>query len=525
MSLFDKEFYPTPQAIIHKMTAPYAQSLATRTVLEPSAGNGAILDALSSGVPYDFENKRGEKIRLEGKASRIYCIEKDPELRLILQQKGYRVISDDFLTFTPEHRFDLILMNPPFSHGAEHLLHAWEILRSGDIACLLNAETLRNPCTAKRRQLAAIIAEHGSVEELGRCFAGSDHDTDVEVALVRLHKEAAGESEFTVDFGGFEQEKTPNFADLSASGNQVAVSNALDAYLRSYQMTKLCAVDFIKSFRRFAFYAKTFLNGDMSHYDQFDNSGSIFTAIIKDLGEDATEHGCAIAYDNFLDYIKDKAWRQIISQIGLDKYMTSTMQQTMQDFRDAQGSMELNKANIMALFQMLMGNLGNIMNRCVSDVYDLFTSYYKGNTSCEEGWKTNKRYKANRKVIIPNCADAGFMPQRYGYEEFFRTSIYRSLSDIDKAMCWLTGQNYEKLDNNPCRSFTGPSAEQASRMTISAAIESIRVGDQNWHDSAFFRVKAFKKGTVHIEFKDEALWTKFNVTVNKEKNLIGDDLS
>lgn len=505
MSLFDKEFYPTPKDVVLRMVAPYASRLEKATVLEPSAGNGAILDVLSKGVPYTFSGRRGESYKLEAKARRLYCIEKDPELRLILQQKGYRVLADDFLAFTPEHRFDLLVMNPPFSHGAEHLLHAWEILRSGDIVCLLNAETLRNPCTAKRRQLAAIIAERGTVEELGRCFAGSDHDTDVEVALVRLHKDAAGESEFTVDFDGFEQEKAPDFADLSASGNQVAVSNALDAYLRSYQMTKLCAVEFIKSYRRFAFYAKTFLNGDMSRYDQNGNSGSIFTAILKDLGEDATEHGCALAYDNFLDHVKDKAWRQIISQIGLDKYMTSTMQRTMRDFRDAQGSMELNKANIMALFQMLMGSLGNIMEKCVSDVYDLFTSYYDGNTCCEEGWKTNKRYKANRKIILPGAVDAGYM-YGFGYNETFRASYGAHLDDIDKALCWLCGENFEKM-------------EKAGE-TIEQTVRTVRVGDQDWHESRFFLVKCFKKGTVHLQWKDEALLAKFNLTVNKEKNML-----
>ena len=59
------------------------------------------------------------------------------------------------------------------------------------------------------------------------------------------------------------------------------------------------------------------------------------------------------------------------------------------------------------------------------------------------------------------------------------------------------------------------------KATIETAIQCIPVGDQDWHESAFFRVKAFKKGTVHLEFKDEALWTKFNLTVNQGKNQIG----
>lgn len=45
---------------------------------------------------------------------------------------------------------------------------------------------------------------------------------------------------------------------------------------------------------------------------------------------------------------------------------------------------------------------------------------------------------------------------------------------------------------------------------------SEKVYDDNFH------VKAFKKGTIHLLFKDEALWAKFNVAVNKGKNQIGE---
>ena len=31
----------------------------------------------------------------------------------------------------------------------------------------------------------------------------------------------------------------------------------------------------------------------------------------------------------------------------------------------------------------------------------------------------------------------------------------------------------------------------------------------------FFRIKAFKKGTMHFEFLDEDIWMKFNQTVAK----------
>lgn len=529
MSLFNTEFYPTPKHIALRMAAPYADRLATARILEPSAGAGAILEAVTGGIPYTYTAKNGTRHELEGKADsrRVYAIERNDELRLILQQKGYRLLSSDFLTYEPDHHFDLILMNPPFSCGDKHLLHAWEILHHGDVACLLNAETLRNPCTASRRRLAALIAEHGSAEELGPAFKNADNPTDVEVTLVRLHKDRPEVSEFAMPAGGFSPEQTPDFGTIAGSGDTVAVSNGLDAYLRAWAMTKLAAADFIRSFQKLRLYADAFLKqaGDQS-CQMHEDSANIYVLLLKDLlgrNDESTAEG---AYDHFIDEAKNVAWNRIISEMGLEKYMTGAMRETMLAFRTAQASAELNKENIMQLFRLLMANIGNIMDKCVVDVYDLFTRFYDGNTSCTEGWKTNKQFKANRKIVIPNCTDAGFMPQKYGYNEYFRPAYdaEQRLEDIDKAMCWLTGRPFDKLDRKPRRNpvdFDRFLREDATDMTIAATLESVRVGDQDWHESAFFKVRAFKKGTVHLFFKDESLWARFNQAVNKGKNLVG----
>ena len=173
MNLFDPDFYPTPPEVIKKMIAPYADRLGTATILEPSAGNGAILEYITkTGTEYEYTARNGTVHRLTATADprRVYAVEHNPELQMIIQQKGYRLAGENFLAYRPDIRFNLILMNPPFSHGADHLLHAWDILDGGDIACLLNAETVRNPCTETRKLLARIIGANGTVEELSRCF-------------------------------------------------------------------------------------------------------------------------------------------------------------------------------------------------------------------------------------------------------------------------------------------------------------------------------------------------------------------
>lgn len=54
----------------------------------------------------------------------IDCVEINKDLRNCLKGAGYRVVGDDFLTYSTMKQYDLIVMNPPFSNGDAHLLKA-----------------------------------------------------------------------------------------------------------------------------------------------------------------------------------------------------------------------------------------------------------------------------------------------------------------------------------------------------------------------------------------------------------------
>ena len=522
MNLFDKEFYPTPPETVQKMVEPYAKQLQKATILEPSAGSGAILDYICNhGVDCILELASGRKMEntLRAEKTRVYAIEHNPELQMIIQQKGYRLIASDFLAFRPEHRFDLILMNPPFSSGVKHLLHAWEILPGGDIACLLNAESVRNVCTTERERLQAIISQYGSTEFIGKAFKDADNATDVEVVIVRLHKEPKDDP-FKIDIQGFAKDNAPDFAEMASSEDAVAVNSQLDAYIRCWELTKAAAAELIRACAQFRFFANSFLETAKKDTGRGENT---VEGVLKDLSEVRfTSDSMSTVYNKFIDTTKARAWNVIFDQIGLGKYMTKGLQRKLDEFRTAQGAMEISKENINTLFRFIMTNIGTIMDQSIVEVYDLFTRYFDGNTDCNEGWKTNKRFKCNRKIILPGIASAGYMVERYGYDPYFRCSYggASDLEDIDKAMCWLTGTDYNKLITGECRGndFRPKSGPNHSLVT---ALSTIRVGDQGWYDSAFFRLKAFKKGTVHLEFKDEDLWNRFNIAVNQGKNELG----
>ena len=82
-------------------------------------------------------------------------------------------------------------MNPPFDRGAEHTLHAWEMLASGGkIIALMNKHTYYNPYNSHRLKLKTLVDQYGTIENLGRCFTSqtSERPANVDVIMVTITK-------------------------------------------------------------------------------------------------------------------------------------------------------------------------------------------------------------------------------------------------------------------------------------------------------------------------------------------------
>ncbi|WP_434786971.1 DNA N-6-adenine-methyltransferase [Bacillus velezensis] len=177
------DFYPTPPQLIRKMTSKIEWK-HIKSVLEPSAGKGDLVEAIHNQFKYTKNYRGNSKYDIDS-------IEQDENLRHILEGKSYRVIADDFLTFNTYKKYDLIFMNPPFSSGVKHLLKAIELIekqqRSGQIVCLLNAETLKNPYSNDRKFLIRKLEEiNAEVEYIQNAFSNSERNTEVETAIIYI---------------------------------------------------------------------------------------------------------------------------------------------------------------------------------------------------------------------------------------------------------------------------------------------------------------------------------------------------
>lgn len=482
MSIFTEnvDFYPTPKEVIEKMIEPYKKGISRETyILEPSAGSGNIADYLSS-LKNGYCNAINPK---------IHCIESDLNMQSILRDKGYPLVGTDFLNHENSQAYDLIIMNPPFSSGEHHLMKAWDILDDGHICCLLNAETIKNPYTKVRETLINIIDANGTVEYLGNCFSKADRKTDVDVVLVRLEKKQDN-SRFKIDFNlGYSKEDI-SLEEEDISQSSLAVNDRLGAYIRAYNKAKETFITFAKSYEVLKQATETF----GSAHSYFDAENIIQDSLKSD--------NIKAKYNNFDNRITEIAWRKMVKIMGMDKFMTNKVNRDFEQFVREQSSMALTKENVLMLINTLANNSSNIMKQCCVDVFDHFTKHYKENRMISEGWKTNSSWKVNRKVILP------YQLKTNSWSTNFSVETYSDIRDIDKVMCYLSAMNYDKLVNEG--------------MDLEQCISRVRIGDNSLQLSQFFEFRCYKKGTLHLYFKDEKLWDIFNQVACENKNWIGD---
>lgn len=108
------DFFPTPQTISDDVVS-LADVQPGMKVLEPSAGNGELADAMNN------------------KGAQVDVVELAGDLRAILEEKGYNLVGDDFTQFKSDPVYDRIVMNPPFSNDQDidHVYHAYNMLKPG----------------------------------------------------------------------------------------------------------------------------------------------------------------------------------------------------------------------------------------------------------------------------------------------------------------------------------------------------------------------------------------------------------
>ncbi|MDR2833767.1 MAG: DUF4942 domain-containing protein [Streptococcaceae bacterium] len=476
--MFNKDFFPTPKNVLNEWLKDFKAKKGV-SILEASAGKGDILE-------YILEHKSSEVVTVRNKVFNhsydrkdfdIDAIEIEPELQSILKGKGFRVVHNDFLTYHTNKRYDYIIMNPPFSEGDKHLLKAIDLMKDGGkIFALLNAETLLNPFSNNRKDLLRKLEEYQTdIEYLDNSFIDAERKTGVKVAMIRLDipkrvKKSLFYEDMKKAYNQQEKEQAQKY--------HITTGNFIAEFVRSYNLEVQAGVRLLEEFSAFKLNIQQDSNSNRS-------------LLKMDLYNEQSGSFSEVSVNEYIRNVRAKYWDNLFNNRKFTEKLTENLKRDLVNDIHKFVDYEFSEYNIYNIQLELSKNLVEGVENTIIELFDSLSyvhSYdeFSKNTHLFNGWKTNKSWFINKKVIIPSM-NFWVSEKLYGSEY-----LIQRLSDIEKSLNYLNG-------NQPIALNVRDVLIQAKENDIFKKVEC-----------EFFYLTFFKKGTCHLEFKDMELLARFN---------------
>lgn len=510
------EFYPTPPELTAKMINHEFIKEKFETILEPSAGKGDLIDFfllakdyLNEGgycraiydkdfsMPYetvidgvinrfvlpDFKKgKRSEKYN-----EKVDCIEADSNLCAVLRSKEYRVYNDDFLVWDDDKHYDLIIMNPPFSNGDEHLLKAISIAEKtgSKIICLLNAETIKNPYSNKRKLLVNTLEKHNAeIEYVQDAFKNAERKTGVEVAIIRVEIPAPFKGKSRI-WEELEQNDIDIDEPISTS-EIVSADDPLIMAVKLYKRELEAGKKLIEEYLALKPYlTSTFENEDTPSYMR----GCLLTLSSGKNG---------VNWNEYLYSLRYKYWYQLLHNPAFMKNLTSNLREEYYSMISEFAHKDFSLKNIYDVKMDIISRTAKGIEDKIVSMFESLSYQYSmdaaGNVHYFNGWKSNSAFKINKKVVIPYVA--AWEWGKLEYYHYSDRSVFKKLDDLEKCLAFLQIGDSEYIYDIDLRHQLKVYQEQQITRKM---------------QFRYFEVDVFKKGTMHIKFRDLELLKRFNI--------------
>lgn len=484
----DTEFYPTPDSVIYKMIDGIKWD-EIETILEPSAGKGNIVDIVNQKMKSarDCSYNRSEY------ESDIDCIEINPQLQNVLRSKNYRVVADDFLSYNTYKKYNLIIMNPPFSNGEQHLMKAIEMQEDGGyIVCILNAETIKNPYSNSRKALVQKLSEYNAeITYMSDAFISAEHKTNVEIAIIKIKiKPTEHKSYFYEKLRNDHQYDDTKHSDKEQYGTLVK-NDFIDSIVDQYNLEVRSGIELIKEYWAMQ---PHILNS-------FDKDDNYKKPIIKMCFNDDSRYDSTLSINKYVQAVRRKYWTALFNNKEFTRLLTSNLRDNYYNRINELVNFDFSFYNIYTIKQEMAKNMVTGVEDEIVRLFDELSQKYSwskefgNNIHYYNGWSHNKAWYINSKIIIPmNIYDGIFEDFRYDHGE-------DKFHDIEKSL------NY--LDTN---------GNQYNPNDLHMILEIAKKNKQTRNiQTDYLTIDFYKKGTVHITFNNLELLKKLNLYGSKRK--------
>lgn len=500
------QFYPTPADLLKKMWLTFDNKTITR-LLDPSAGDGRLLFP-----PDEFYQQAAEEAEAKGDLRGRFSIyeqaqyfhkdacEIDMEKHAIIRDKRVNIVALDFMNMKEGAIYSHIIMNPPFSHGADHVLHAWDILYEGEIVAVINAETLRNPFSRKREQLLKIIADNaGTVEYLEEAFLAEDtqRKTSVEVALIHLTKTSRATHDFldTV-IDNLQATEAESVEDIRIEQSLAiptdAIQNAVIAFNAAWAASKEAII----------------LSRRVNHYKRV--LGETLAQMNNGRSEEYTPSRTESIQETFAkeyDELKDRGWAYVLRSTEVGKITSRQVQEKLENDFEHIKKLDFTLSNIFGFLQGLALNKGQIQVDMALEVFDSITRYHSENRVYYMGWKSNDQHRtAAMRIKMKRFVLPGFKT-----ESWQRSLNYESLQilrDIDKVCAMLDGETHPYMGLVQAFDYHFNTLKSGKKLSTS-----------------YFDIRYYPGiGTIHFFPNKKKIIDRLNIMVGKARKWIPEDM-
>lgn len=162
------QFFPTPDHLADRLVE-LADMHETDSVLEPSAGQGAIIKAIQK----QFNKKE------------VNCYELNPiNQAVLIKMNNVNLLGDDFLLHNSKGAYDRIIANPPFSKNQDidHIYAMFSLLRAGGRLVTIASTHWRHSKNKKETKFREFLANMDA--EITEVEAGEFQESETNVATV-----------------------------------------------------------------------------------------------------------------------------------------------------------------------------------------------------------------------------------------------------------------------------------------------------------------------------------------------------
>jgi hypothetical protein len=493
----DMQYFPTPDSLARKAWAKFQNKDIVR-ILEPSAGEGHLLEVFRQKESYSYK-----------KSTPVDCVEFDITRHAILRANGYNVVGVDFMQFGGASLYSHIIMNPPFSEGAKHVLKAWEMLFDGELVAILNAESIRNPFSSDRQMLLRLIEQHGSVEYLQEEFLSDEAErkTSVEIALVHLTKSSNFEMNFLAGLEVDDMTASGLASGYKEYGNEVAMHNSMvENSVLAFNAAVKAARELVFAAARARYYSSILgstmetLQSKASNISPGSEKANLFT-VRREMQEQ---------YDD----LKNRAWTQILRSSQFTSRLSSKAQRRLEAEFENVKQLEFTVANIYGFILGLIEKQSEINIEMACDVFDSITKHHSDNRVYYKGWKSNDKHrtsayrvKMTRFVIPGNRND--------GWRSTPDWDTCRFLADFDKVFAMLDGKS------SPGASNKNVDGEILPDTSLEGIFNShyMELRNGNRVSSDYFDIRHYPgAGTIHFFPTNKKLIDRFNRLVGRHRN-------